>query len=124
LQSGPALATAESDFASEVDALTLDLEGVAPRLPLREVINAFMNWWLVEFDYGARQARSPSRFFIPGFIIYVTDAPIAFDFPTLVWVVTVLMQALDKILEVVVGNCQETDPPIPFNDLPSLSDVE
>ena len=62
LQSGSALATAESDFASEVDALTLDLEGMAPRLPLRKVTNAFTNWWLVEFDYGAEQARSPSRF--------------------------------------------------------------
>jgi RNA polymerase-binding transcription factor DksA len=34
------------------------------------------------------------------------------------------MQALDKILEAVVGNCQETESPIPFNDLPSLGDVE
>lgn len=52
------------------------------------------------------------------------NPPIAFDFPTLIWVVSVLMQALDKILEMVVGNCQETDSPIPFNDLPSLSDIE
>ena len=55
---------------------------------------------------------------------YVADAFIAFDFPTLVWVVSVLMQALDKIIEAVVGNCQETESPIPFNDLPSLGDVE
>jgi hypothetical protein len=55
---------------------------------------------------------------------YVADASIAFDFPTLVWVVSVLMQALDKILEAVVGNCQEAESPIPFNDLPSLGDVE
>src|SRR5882757_4918217 len=54
----------------------------------------------------------------------VADAPIAIDFPTLIWVVTVLMQALDKILEAVVGNCQETESPIPFNDFPSLGDVE
>jgi len=67
LQSGSALATAESDFASEVDALTLDLEGIAPRLPLKEVVDAFMNYWLVEFEYGAEQARSPSRFPFPGF---------------------------------------------------------
>ena len=97
---------------------------MAPRLPLKEVINAFMNWWLVEFDYGAEQARSPSRSFIPSFKYSSYNPLIAFDFPTLVWVVSVLMQALDKILEAVVGNCQETESPIPFNDFPSLSDVE